>query len=241
MVARSSTYLLPLEHICASLAPYEHSIEAADIKFMTLPNCVDALLGRGFFSHLASQQSEGQRYTALAATGFPLTDSKHPDSLLHHHLYERGGGHLIDTGATRLIAEGKVSIKANVEPVAYTSTGLRFSDGSVVDSDAVVWCTGFSDKNVRETTTGILKTKQPLPVDTTWGVDEEAEIRGMWKRHSRVQNFWVMGGGTQHHRYYSRKSLSSWPYSFPSVWKRTLFLSEGLLKHASPAHKSFIM
>ncbi|KAL2813894.1 hypothetical protein BJX63DRAFT_421085 [Aspergillus granulosus] len=41
-------------------------------------------------------------------------------------------------------------------------------------------------------------------LDATWGVDEEGEIRGMWKRHLRLDNIWVTGGHTQQHRWYSR-------------------------------------
>lgn len=41
-------------------------------------------------------------------------------------------------------------------------------------------------------------------LDGTWGIDEEGEIRGMWKRHSRMDNFWIMGGFTSQHRWFSR-------------------------------------
>jgi hypothetical protein len=41
-------------------------------------------------------------------------------------------------------------------------------------------------------------------LDATWGIDSEGEIRGIWKRHLRLENYWVMGGATQHHRWHSR-------------------------------------
>ena len=35
-------------------------------------------------------------------------------------------------------------------------------------------------------------------------IDSEGEVRGMWKRHLRMENYWVMGGYTQQHRWHSR-------------------------------------
>jgi hypothetical protein len=161
---------------------------------------VDSLLGQGLFAQLASQEPD--RYSAFQKAGFPVIDSRDPDAALMHNLIERGGGHYVDTGATKLLAEGKVNFRAGVEPKAYTKSGLRLLDDTHLDADAVIWCTGFADKDARETVANIMKID--LPVDATWGVDEEGEIRGMWKRHSKVDNYWFMGGFTQQHRWHSR-------------------------------------
>ncbi|KAH7015831.1 hypothetical protein EDB80DRAFT_761691 [Ilyonectria destructans] len=224
MVVRSPTYIVPVEYVCDkfSLGAYDFGVEAADRLFLTLPSCVDSQLGRGLFGLFASKEPD--RYAALAAKGFPVVDSSHPDSVLMHNLLERAGGHYVDVGGTNLLTEGKADFKAGVEPVAYTATGLWFSDGTTADADAIVWCTGFADKDVRDSVTSILgddvddgnsvfgEAEKNLlgprdiasRVDATWGVDEEGEIRGMWKRHLRLDNYWVMGGYTQQHRWHSR-------------------------------------
>ncbi|KAJ5521884.1 hypothetical protein N7527_005999 [Penicillium freii] len=225
----------PVEHLDhpASLGAYDAGVERANNIFMTLPTFIDAQLARDLLAHLTSQEPD--LYKALAATGFPVLDSTNPECALMQNLIERAGGHYVDMGGTKLLEEGKAGIKANVEPVAYT-TGLRFSDGSHVDVDAVIWCTGFADKNVRETAIEILggsasqassssqndkngvdgmngeaNGKQRLGpceiaarIDATWGVDSEGEIRGLWKRQSRLDGFWVMGGYTQQHWWHSR-------------------------------------
>lgn len=106
-----------------------------------------------------------------------------------------------------------------VAPVAYTETGIRLSDGSRLDADAVIWCTGFADKDVRLTAESILgvvgdeweeENEHILGpkdiaarLDDTWGVDAEGEVRGMWKRHLRVENYWVIGGVIQQQRWWS--------------------------------------
>ncbi|KAJ5962067.1 hypothetical protein N7501_007008 [Penicillium viridicatum] len=156
MNVRSPTYIIPVEHLDrpASLGAYDAGIERTDNISMTLPTFIDAQLARELLAHLASQEPD--RYKALAATGFPVLDSTNRECAFMQNLVERAGGHYVDVGGTKLLEEGKAGIKANVEPVAYTATGLLFSDGSHVDVDAVIWCTGFSDKDVCETATEIL-------------------------------------------------------------------------------------
>ncbi|KAE8140871.1 hypothetical protein BDV38DRAFT_10853 [Aspergillus pseudotamarii] len=222
MVARSPTYIVPVDYLCDkhSLGAYDMGVEIADRLFLTLPSYVDAQLARGVMTQFAAQ--EPHRYDALAAAGFPVIDSRNPDMALMHNLLERAGGHYVDVGGTKLLADGRASVKAGVEPIAYTTTGLRFSDESSADADAVVWCTGFADKNVRDTAIQILgghassnetdiePTHMLGPreiadrLDTTWGLDAEGEIRGLWKRQSRLENLWVAGGYTQQHRWHSR-------------------------------------
>ncbi|KAL8337475.1 hypothetical protein RB598_006395 [Gaeumannomyces tritici] len=225
MVARSPIYILPFDHIShpSTLGLYNFNAKAADALLMAMPTFVDAQIGAMCLARLAA--AEPDRYMALAAAGFPVVDSAHPSRpSLQAHLIERGGGHYVDTcGATDLVAQGKVGLKAGVEPVAFVETGLRLSDGSAVQADAVVWCTGFRDRDARKTAVevlgGRLETKEkgeentmgPSEVaagmDGTWGVDGEGEIRGMWKRalglEQRGVTFWVTGGHTQFHRYHS--------------------------------------
>lgn len=202
MITRSPTYIVPLEYVCDkySLGAYDYGVETADNLFMMLPTIVDAQLGRGLFAQLASQEPD--RYTALKDLGFPVFDSMDPDAALMHNLVERGGGHYVDTGATSLLTDKEVSFIAGVEPKGYTPTGLLLSDSSTLSTDAVIWCTGFADKDVRQTVKEIVKIS--LPVDATWGVNQQGEIRGMWRRHGQVKNFWVMGGYTQQHRWFSQ-------------------------------------
>ncbi|KAJ5297482.1 hypothetical protein N7508_007731 [Penicillium antarcticum] len=222
MNVRSPTYVVPLDYVChpMSLGAYDAGVDFADNLFMTLPTAIDAQLARNLFAHFASEEPD--RYKALAEAGFPVLDSGNPNCALMQNLLERGGGHYVDVGGSKLVEEGQVEIKALVEPVAYTETGLRFSDGSCVDADAVIWCTGFADKNVRDAALEILGGSEDQGqnsegedgklfgpeiasrLDATWGVDSEGEIRGLWKRQSRLENLWVMGGYTQQHRWHSR-------------------------------------
>jgi hypothetical protein len=220
MNVRSPTYIVPLDYVChsSSLGAYNFGVEAADRMFLTLPAAVDGQLARNLFAMWAYKEPD--RYAALAAAGFPVLDSADPSQALYSNLVEKAGGHYVDVGTTDLIAEGKVGIKAGVEPVAFTETGLRFSDNSTVDADAILWCTGFADLNARNITAEVLggeldeevKANKDLlgprdiaeRLESTWGLDAEGEIRGMWKRHPRLENYWITGGYTQQHRWHSK-------------------------------------
>ncbi|UPK90971.1 hypothetical protein LCI18_001906 [Fusarium solani-melongenae] len=224
MVARSPTYIIPLEYVChdASFGVYDQGIEAADRRFLTLPTMVQGQLTQGLLKKFASEEPD--RYAPLAAAGFPVIDSTDPSQLIHSNLIERSHSHYVDLGATKLIVDKKVGIKAGVEPVVFATAGLYLSDDSILEADAIVWCTGFADQDVRTVAEevlgghGVSTTPENLDedknllgpreiasrLDATWGIDSEGEIRGMWKRHLRLENYWVMGGATQHHRWHSR-------------------------------------
>ncbi|KAI1413915.1 FAD/NAD(P)-binding domain-containing protein [Hypoxylon sp. FL1857] len=227
MNARSPTYVFPIAycHDIRGLGAYDHMpIDVADKMLMTLPTCVDAQLTHSLYSNLSSMETD--RYEALAAAGFPVIDSRHPDAVLQHHLLERAGGHYVDMGiGVSLISEGNVAVKGGVAPIAYTATGLHFSDDTTIDADVVVWCTGFSDHDARTTIADILGSNRnattttsedrtadnvlsPQDVadrlDATMGLDAEGEVRGMWKRHLRLDNYWIMGGYIQLQRWWSR-------------------------------------
>ncbi|KAM0300580.1 hypothetical protein ACHAPM_006896 [Fusarium culmorum] len=217
MVVRSPTYIVPLDYMKnkMSLGAYDFGVAAADRMLLTLPTEISGQLARNLFRILASQEPD--RYAALQKAGFPVLDSAESNQALYSNLIERAGGHYVDIGGTELLAQGRAGVKAGVEPVAFTGRGLRFSDGSTADADAVIWCTGYADHDGRDMAVEILGADEGVHdentlgpqeiaarVDAAWGVDSEGEIRGMWKRHPRLENYWIMGGFTQQHRWYSR-------------------------------------
>lgn len=218
MNVRSPTYICPTEYVLdqRSLGAYDLGVLAGDRLFLSLPSIVDAALGKGLIGMLASQEPD--RYKPLEAAGFPVLTSLDQECALMSNLIEKGGKHYMDTGVTQLIVDKKVALKTHAEPRAFTKSGLEFSDGSNQDFDAVIWCTGFDDRNAKKVAEELLGGDAGLTeghvgpkeiaarLDTTWGIDAEGEIRGMWKRHPRLEgiNYWIMGGYTQQHRFHSK-------------------------------------
>ncbi|KAK3939378.1 hypothetical protein QBC46DRAFT_459705 [Diplogelasinospora grovesii] len=221
MIARSPTYMFPWQYALnpAGLGIYEHMpVEVADSLTMTGPTGVGGQMLRGLHASLAS--AEPDRYKKLREAGYPVMDSTYPDGDLMFHIVERAGGHVNEIGeALDMIVDGRVKVKGGVEPVAYTEEGLKLSDGSEVNADAILWCTGFADRNIKKVIAGMLGDNEGVTddegmilgareiadrMDATWGIDNEGEIRGMWKRHLKMENFWVVGGTAAMHRYCSR-------------------------------------
>jgi hypothetical protein len=95
---QTPTYIIPLSYVChaASLGAYGSGVENADTLFLSLPSVVDGQLGRGLFAAFAANEPE--RYANLAATGFPVLDSRDPSCALTHNLLERAGGNYVDVG-----------------------------------------------------------------------------------------------------------------------------------------------
>lgn len=203
-------------------------VDAIDRVFMTTPTWPAGHLTGGMFAHMAA--AEPDRYKPLAEKGFQVVDVAHPRANLFHNLLERLGGHYADVGGTKVIAEGgdRVRVKGGVEITEWTERGLKFADGSEEEAEAVIWCTGFADTNGKQMAKEVLgggssssssaesrhgKEQEPevlgpdeiaSRLDDTFGFDIEGEIRGMWKRQAGMDNYWYMGGNTQHHRYHSK-------------------------------------
>ncbi|KAH8895412.1 FAD/NAD(P)-binding domain-containing protein [Thozetella sp. PMI_491] len=207
MIQRSPTYLIPLEyhHDPRGLGIYD--IVPSDIGdqiVFTGPIQVGGQLLAGVHASLSAK--EPNRYDKLAAAGFQVIDSTKGD--LMHNILERGGGHFVDMGmGVELLSTGKVGIKSGVVPIAFTRTGLMLSDGTTLDADAIVWCTGFSDTDIRYLMSDILGSGGEAvaeKMDAVWSLDREGETRGMFKRHEKVDNLWVMGFGAAAQRLQSK-------------------------------------
>jgi len=207
MVQRSPTYIIPMSYLLhpQGLGIFDYvPAEIGDAITQTGPMAVGGQLLGSVHAKLASE--EPNKYADLAKAGFQVTDSTQSD--LIDHLIRRRGGHFVDIGTgVELLATKKVGIKSGVSPVSYTASGLKLTDGSTLDADAIIWCTGFKDVDIRQDLSAILGDGAEAiqgKMDGTWGVDAEGEIRGLWKRHQKVDNFWIFSGGAAQHRYYSK-------------------------------------
>ena len=228
MIQRSRTYLIPLRyhHDPRGLGIYDFlPPDMADLIVLSGPVHVGGQLLALTHASLAAAEpyvypdnpcspsnctekltSGSDRYEKLKAAGFDVMDSTEGD--LMHCLLERGGGHFVDMGrGVELISSGKVGIRSGAIPTAFTPNGLELSDGSTVEADAIIWCTGFKDTDIRHVLPDILgrgAEEIAAKMDATWALDEEGETRGMFKRHEDVDNLWVLGFGTAHQRWQSK-------------------------------------
>ncbi|XXH04531.1 hypothetical protein Hte_010947 [Hypoxylon texense] len=194
MVAHSPTYVFFYEYVMDphGTGAYDNMpLDAADRLLNTFPLALDGQFSHELFSHLASL--EPNCYLALAQAGFPVLDSRDPS---------------VDVQPSAAAVTTLISAALNLLPKV-----------SVLDVDAVIWCTGFAGKNVRPTAPEVFGVSEPdltdnsgvlgpkdiaARLDASRGVDAEGEVLGIWKRHLRMDNYWLIGGVMQYQRWWSR-------------------------------------
>ena len=85
---------------------------------------------------------------------------------------------------------------------AFDETGLKFSNGSTLDAEVVVFCTGYST-DMRSQAIEYVGKKLGECLDDYWELDDEGELRGVYKPHG-IPGIWYTGGGVTFARFYSR-------------------------------------
>jgi 2-polyprenyl-6-methoxyphenol hydroxylase-like FAD-dependent oxidoreductase len=83
-----------------------------------------------------------------------------------------------------LIADGKVKVKSDALPVAYSETGLDFADGSKIDADVIVFATGYKS-DLRDSAKRIVGEEVAENLEEFWQCDIEGEPRGAWRDTGR--------------------------------------------------------
>jgi cation diffusion facilitator CzcD-associated flavoprotein CzcO len=177
MVQRGITPVLPVEYyhkIYDTTYNDNIPVHVSDAMSITTPTAITRLMAMRAISKFASEEPE--RFDALERQGFRV--ERNMD--LYHCLYERFGGHYLDVGVSKKIAQGLIKVKSDAALTGFTETGLVFSDGSKLDADVVVFATGF-EGNMRLAAKDLVGEKVGEKLEDWWGVDEEGELRGAWK------------------------------------------------------------
>jgi len=78
----------------------------------------------------------------------------------------------------------QIKIKNDTSLVGFNEYSLVFHDGSTLDADFVVFCTGFMNKT-RDLAVDIVGPEIGELLDDYFFVDDEGEIRGAWKPQRR--------------------------------------------------------
>lgn len=106
MVQRARTFVVPVENYkYFSDFSYNTTIPTseADFESMSTPYAVARLIASTALAAMAKQ--DPARFDALEAAGFRV--ERYGD--IWYHLCERGGGHYVDVGCSKMISDGAVS------------------------------------------------------------------------------------------------------------------------------------
>ncbi|KAK0533605.1 hypothetical protein OC835_002961 [Tilletia horrida] len=209
LVQRSSTYILSIDSVVNVLfgSIYNEdradkpcpSTEDCDLLFLSTPTELQMQANVALTKVIAEHDRE--LLEGLNKAGFKLDFGIGGSGFLMKYL-KKGGGYYLDVGASSLIASGEIKLKQGQNISHFTEDALVFEDGSELKADVVVLATGY--QNMRTTTRRIFGDYLADHTKDVWDLDEEGEIRTMW-RDSGHPGFYFMGGNLALCRYMSKR------------------------------------
>lgn len=114
--------------------------------------------------------------------------------------YERGGGFYFESGASQKIVDGEIKVK-NGEIDYFTEDSVVFKDGTHLNPDLVICCTGYG--GFKDSVDETLGEKYGNQLKKIWGLDCEGEINGLY-RDCGISNTYFMSGALPLTRVYSK-------------------------------------
>jgi hypothetical protein len=107
-------------------------------------------------------------------------------------LLRRQAGYYLNVGASDLIVEGKIKLKAEVGIELLTADKVIFSDGGAMAADLVVLATGYQP--IQETVRRLFGDEVADCVGPVWGIGDDGELRNMYAPTAQ-QGLYFVGGG----------------------------------------------
>ncbi|MGZ2257687.1 NAD(P)/FAD-dependent oxidoreductase [Roseobacter sp. A03A-229] len=215
MVQRSTTHIVrsdPLMEIGLGDLYSERAVEAgvthhkADLIFASLPYKILHEFQIPVYEKI--KEVDAEFYAGLEKAGFQLDWGADGSGLFMKYL-RRGSGYYIDVGASQLIIDGKIKLKAG-QVTEVVEDGVILDDGSKLEADVIVYATGYGSMN--GWVADLIDQETADRVGKVWGLGSdtpkdpgpwEGEQRNMWKP-TQVQNLWMHGGNLHQSRHYSQ-------------------------------------
>lgn len=207
-VVRSETLMeLAFDTYSEAAAAAGIDVDTADMLGAATPFALQPAKQRALYDRIRAR--DAAFYDKLRATGF-LLDFGPDETGLMMKAYRTGSGYYVDVGASHLIIDGEIKIKAGVEIETLTPTGIRFADGTEITADAVIQSTGF--QSMHEVVAKIVSREVADEIGTCWGLGSgtrndpgpwHGELRNMYKPVAQ-ENLWFQGGNLALSRFFSK-------------------------------------
>ncbi len=214
MVQRSSTHIVRSDSLMKHGLGALYSEEAlangvttlkADLIFASLPYRIMHEFQIPIYEKIA--EVDADFYEGLEKAGFQLDWGADGSGLFMKYL-RRGSGYYIDVGASQLIIDGKIKLKAGqIDEI--TETGVKLDDGTELPADLIVYATGYGSMN--GWAADLISQEVADKVGKCWGLGSdtpkdpgpwEGEQRNMWKP-TQQPALWFHGGNLHQSRHYS--------------------------------------
>jgi len=203
MLQRSSVTVVSLEP--SSVRPYElyrrndgvRPIADTDLMAASVPYPLLARLHQPLSRQMMEDDKE--LLAGLRKAGF-LLDNGEDDTGYFLKLLRYQAGYYLNIGASDLIIDGKIKLKAGVDIATLKPKQVIFSDGTSLAADIIVLATGY--KPLQEWVRAMFGDEVADRVGPIWGIGEDGELCAMYARTGQ-EGFYVAGGGLPGARAYS--------------------------------------
>ncbi|KAI0089793.1 FAD/NAD(P)-binding domain-containing protein [Irpex rosettiformis] len=202
---RSSTYIMSTKNGAPILYKPNYweggpPTETADRIENTMPILLAKLFAQRQTVELAEKDKD--ILDGLRSVGYKLNDGEEGSGFLFLAL-KRAGGYYLDVGACQKIIDGKIKLKSGSEIERYTPKGLKFTDGSEIEADIILYATGFDDP--RKPLLDILGPGYEGKLTPIWGLNDDGDQRTAWRELGpEVENAWYMMGNFASCRFFSK-------------------------------------
>jgi putative flavoprotein involved in K+ transport len=214
MIQRSSTHVIRQQWVLEALSPLysEEAIsrgmrtEMADLMGASMPFRMLPSVYRPLMEKVI-QEDKGF-YRQLSDVGFKY-DFGDDGTGIAGKIPRRSSGYYIDTGASKLIANGSIKLRSGVTVSRLDATGVVLDDGSRLPADDIVYATGYGP--LSEIVAKLISPEVAEKVGRIWGYGSgldrdpgpwEGELRNMWKP-TKQPGLWFHGGNFQTTRHFS--------------------------------------
>ncbi len=216
MVQRSTTHIVRSEplmkHGLGSLYSEEAlakgmTTEKADLIFASIPYRLLPEFQKPIYDTIKAEDAEF--YAGLEKAGFMLDWGADGTGLFMKYL-RRGSGYYIDVGASQLIIDGRIKLKAGWDVERLTRDAVVLKDGTVLPAYLVVYATGYGSMN--GWVADLVSREMADKVGKVWGLGSdtpkdpgpwEGEQRNIWKPTAQ-EGLWFHGGNLHQSRHYSQ-------------------------------------
>ncbi|MFK7857473.1 MAG: NAD(P)/FAD-dependent oxidoreductase [Granulosicoccus sp.] len=214
MVQRSSTHIVRSDSLMEIGLGSLYSEEAvangvttqkADMIFASIPYGILHEFQIPLYEQM--RERDADFYAGLEKAGFQLDWGADNSGLFMKYL-RRGSGYYIDVGASQLIIDGKIKLKAG-QVIEITEDSVVFNDGTSLPADVIVYATGYGSMN--GWAADLISQEVADKVGKCWGLGSdtpkdpgpwEGEQRNMWKP-TQQPGLWFHGGNLHQSRHYS--------------------------------------
>ncbi|KAJ7253392.1 FAD/NAD-P-binding domain-containing protein [Mycena haematopus] len=175
MVQRSSTWIssgISARMMFDRMYPQELEMDVCDLLALARPLRLMKMIEKRTMKQTLEEEKTTHR--GLREVGFNLQTEKTFLTLW----YEKLGG--LDMGCAELIRAGKIKVKQGVEIVKFNDHSVVFTDGCALEADIVVFATSY--ESIADSMRILFGDEALDRVGPIWGIDEEGELRGCYRR-----------------------------------------------------------